>query len=98
MRRVSLSVLSSVLVLCAAAPSEAQQREAGTISGVVTEALIGTPLAGARVEIAARQLGATTGANGRFTIVNVPPGSHAVQARMIGYTVLERTVTVASGE
>ena len=99
MRCVSLSVLSSVLVLCAAAPGEAQQRElTGTISGVVTEALIGTPVAGARVEIAATQLGATTGANGRFTIVNVPVGSHTVQARTIGYKVLERTVAVASGE
>ena len=127
MRWTSLSVLSSVLMLCAAAPGEAiasafgargarelahpsgppplagwtagvkRQVETGTISGVVTEAT-GLPVAGARVGVAGTQLGATTGAAGRFTIANVPVGSHAVQVRMIGYGVLERTVTVANGQ
>ena len=96
MRRASLFVLSSVLALCAAAPSEAQQT--GTISGVVTEATVGNPVVGARVGVIGTQLGATTNAEGRFTIAGVPAGSHAVQARMIGFGVLERTVAVASGQ
>ncbi|MDB4893202.1 MAG: TonB-dependent outer membrane protein SusC/RagA [Gemmatimonadetes bacterium] len=98
MRCTSLSVLASVLVLCASAPGEAQQRETGTISGVVTVGVTGNSVAGAQVGIAGTQLGATTGAEGRFTIANVPVGSQSVQVRMIGYTATERTVTVASGQ
>src|SRR5688572_7048085 len=106
MRGVPLSVLSSVLVLCATTPAEAQEREpstasafrarempppsrqsrigltfdskrrveTGTVRGLVTEATTGAPVAGARVTIALTQLAANTGADGRFTIVNVPAG------------------------
>ncbi|MEO5814576.1 MAG: SusC/RagA family TonB-linked outer membrane protein [Gemmatimonadaceae bacterium] len=98
MRCTSVSVLASVLALCASAPSEAQQRETGTISGIVTIGVTGASVAGAQVGIAGTQLGATTGAEGRFTIANVPVGSQAVQVRMIGYTATERTVTVVRGE
>ena len=51
MRCTSLSVLSSVLLLCAAAPVEGQQRETGTITGVITETTLGTPVVGARVSV-----------------------------------------------
>ena len=98
MRCTSLFVLSSIIVLCAATPVEAQQRETGTISGVVTEATTGRGLAGARVGIAGTQVGATTGAEGRYTIANAPVGSQAVQARMIGYSAPAQTVTVATGQ
>ncbi|HKP15570.1 MAG TPA: SusC/RagA family TonB-linked outer membrane protein [Gemmatimonadaceae bacterium] len=95
MRRASLFVLSSVLALCAAAPAAAQT---GTISGVVTEANVGNPVVGARVSVIGTQLGSTTNAEGRFTISGVSAGSHSVQARMIGFGVLERTVAVTTGQ
>ena len=98
MRCTSLSVLSSAIMLCAAATGQAQQRETGTISGVVSEASIGEPVSGARIAIAGTQLAALTSADGRFTIANVPVGSHVVQARMIGFSVLERMVTVVNGQ
>ncbi|MEO6529277.1 MAG: SusC/RagA family TonB-linked outer membrane protein [Gemmatimonadaceae bacterium] len=98
MRCTSLFVLSSVLVLCAAAPSAAQQRETGSISGVVTDASIGRALAGARVGITGTQLGATTNADGRFTIASVPAGNYAVQVRMIGFSAQDRTVAVVNGQ
>jgi TonB-linked SusC/RagA family outer membrane protein len=97
MRCRSLSVLSA-LMLCAATRAEAQQRESGSVSGVVTEASSNGPVAGAQVGIVGTQLRATTNANGRFTIPGVPVGSHAVNVRMIGYSVTERTVTVAGGQ
>ena len=99
MRCTSFSVLSAALMLCATAPVEAQrQTETGTISGVVSEASTGRLVAGAQVTISRTQLGATTGAAGRFTIANVPVGSQAVQVRMIGYGVVERTVTVENAQ
>ena len=97
MRCTSLSVLSA-LMLSVAAPGEAQQRESGTITGIVTEAAMGSPVAGARVEVAGTQLRVATGADGRFTIANVPVGNHTLQARMLGYGVLERAVSVANGQ
>ncbi len=71
---------------------------AGTVSGVVTEAATGRPVSGAQVAITGTQQGAATGPDGRFTIANVAEGSHEVQVRMIGYGVLQRTVTVANGQ
>ncbi len=109
MRCTSMAVLSTVLVLSVSAPGIAQQREptnpdvnrrveTGTVSGVVTIAASGNAVAGAQVGIAGTPLGATTGAEGRFTIANVPIGSQVVQVRMIGYTAMERTITVSSGQ
>jgi TonB-linked SusC/RagA family outer membrane protein len=98
MRRTFLLVLSSVLVLCVPAPSKAQQRETGTISGVVTQASLGTPVAGARVGITGAQLGATTNSDGRYTIANVPVGNHTVQVRMIGYNAPAQSAVVANGQ
>ena len=98
MRCTSLSVLSSALLLCAAAPVEGQQRETGTITGVITETTLGTPVVGARVSVTGTTLGATTGSEGRFNIASVPVGNHAVQVRMLGYGVQERPVTVATGQ
>ena len=98
MRCTSLSVLSSVLLLCAAAPADGQQRETGTITGVITETTLGTPVVGARVSVTGTTLGATTGSEGRFNIASVPAGNHAVQVRMLGYGVQERPVSVASGQ
>jgi TonB-linked SusC/RagA family outer membrane protein len=97
MRCTPLSVLSA-LVLFAATPADAQQRESGTISGVVTEVSSGGPVGGARVGIVGTALRVATATDGRYTIANVPVGSHVVQVRMLGYGVLERTVVVASGQ
>jgi TonB-linked SusC/RagA family outer membrane protein len=96
MRPASLFLLSSVFALCAAAPSQAQQT--GTISGVVTEVTAGNPVVGARISVIGTQHAATTNAEGRYTIGGVPAGSHSVQARMIGFTVLERSVAVTGGQ
>src|SRR5437762_858813 len=46
MRSTSLLVLSSILMLGAPAPGEAQRAETGTISGVVTEVSFGRAVAG----------------------------------------------------
>jgi TonB-linked SusC/RagA family outer membrane protein len=97
MKRAFSSALS-LLILCAAARVEAQQRESGSISGIVTEATSTAPLAGAQVGIIGTQHRAITNTDGRFTIAGVTTGSHVVNVRMIGYGVMERTVTVAGGQ
>jgi len=55
-----------------------------TVSGTVTNAANGDPLAGANVVVDGTDLGAAADANGAFTISNVPSGA-TITASMIGY-------------
>lgn len=77
--------------------------QSGKISGVITDAETGETLPGVNVVIAGTTLGSATDADGRYFIINVPPGMHEVQASMIGYATLvqedvrvqfDRTTTV----
>ncbi len=79
-----------------AAPAAAQS---GSITGRVTAADGGRPIAGARVEatVSGRTAGsATTDDNGQFRIVNLGEGSYSVTAARIGYQV-QRVEGVAVG-
>jgi TonB-linked SusC/RagA family outer membrane protein len=81
--------------LLLAAPLGAQQT--GTISGTITGES-SQPLNGAQILIVGTGLGTRTADNGRYTIVNVPVGSHRVRAQMIGHRPMEQTVTVSAGQ
>ncbi len=66
----------------------------GKITGTVTSSQ-GGPLPGVGVTIDGTRLGASTDADGRYIILQVPPGSHTVSAQLIGYrTVTTRAVGV----
>jgi TonB-linked SusC/RagA family outer membrane protein len=77
-----------------AATAAAQQ---GTISGRVTEAGSGQPIADARVIVVGTSLFATTNADGRYSIRNVPAGTANVRVLRVGFAELRRPVTVAAG-
>jgi TonB-linked SusC/RagA family outer membrane protein len=70
----------------------------GTVTGRVTEAVSGRPLANVQVSVVGTRLGALTNAEGRFTIAGVPDGPQTVRALLIGYAPLTRAVTVAPGQ
>ena len=70
---------------------------AGTIAGRVTSES-GEPLPAATVSIAGTRLGSSTGPDGRYTIVNVPAGSHQLRAIRIGFGADTQTVTVVDGQ
>ena len=63
--------------------------ETGTITGVVTAQETGTPLAETRITVAGSALGATAGADGRYTIALVPPGTYRLRAQLIGHAPAE---------
>ena len=63
----------------------------GKITGTVTSAEDGEPLAGANVIVVGTYLGAAADADGYFTIVNVPPGLYEVQVTMMGYQKMTQT-------
>ncbi|HEY8468222.1 MAG TPA: carboxypeptidase regulatory-like domain-containing protein, partial [Longimicrobiales bacterium] len=94
-----LLLVAIALLVCAAAPVSAQD---GAISGRLTDAETGAPLAGASVEalagtrVVAR---AVSDADGRYQINNVPPGTYALVISLLGYeTQRLEGIRVVAGE
>lgn len=57
----------------------------GKLAGRITDALTGEPLIAATVMIEGTKLGASTDFDGRFIILNVPPGVFSVKVTYVGY-------------
>src|SRR6059058_2930184 len=86
-----------VLAVLALSPVHALlAQETGRVAGTVTAQQTGAPLAGASVTLAGGSLGAVTGSDGRYLIVDVPPGTYRVRARFIGYGTVEDTGVVVT--
>jgi iron complex outermembrane recepter protein len=71
-------------------------QQAGTVSGTVTAAQAGTPLANAAVVLVGTARTAATNVRGEYRL-SVPAGAHILRARVIGYAAAEQRVTVAAG-
>jgi uncharacterized membrane protein len=77
-------IASSLLVaITLAAPLWAQTT--GKIAGIVTDGETSEPLSGAIVRVVGATLGAATDLVGRYTILNIPPGTYSVEVSYIGY-------------
>lgn len=87
------SLLTLALSLIAA-PVQAQTGN-GRIRGKVTNSANGQPIA-AQVGIVGRGLGATTNADGTYQITGVPAGTYTLRARALGYTQIDRSITMAN--
>lgn len=96
----SLVLLTSALMLLCATLFAGTT---GKIAGTLSERGHGEPLIGASVSLVGTRLGASTGADGKYFILNVPPGVYDIRATMIGYTAVvvknirvevDRTTTV----
>jgi outer membrane receptor protein involved in Fe transport len=57
----------------------------GKIRGAIVDAETGEPLMGANVVIEGTTMGAASGMNGEFIILNVPPGKYTLVATYMGY-------------
>ncbi|MBO8130054.1 MAG: TonB-dependent receptor [Candidatus Marinimicrobia bacterium] len=68
----------------------------GKITGRVIKKDTGEPLPGANIIILGTYLGAATDEDGRYVILNVPPGVYSVQASMIGYKKITKEGVVVS--
>ena len=66
-------------------PPATSTQARGTITGLVKDRVSGQPLAAATVLVNSTALGATTTAEGRFVITNVPPGIHTISTKRVGY-------------
>ena len=67
------------------APAGAQEAErVGSVRGRVVDAVTGQPLQGASVVVLGPALTAVAGVDGRFAVVDVPPGLHRLQVTSAG--------------
>lgn len=57
----------------------------GKIGGRIVDNKTGKPLAGVNVIVTGTGIGAASGLDGSYMIINVPPGSYSINATMIGY-------------
>ena len=72
--------------------------DTGKITGTVTDKETGDPLPGANVSISETIIGTSVDQNGYFIMLNVPAGTYAVSARIIGYSTMTITNVSVSGD
>jgi hypothetical protein len=73
--------------------------ELGTIAGIVSDANSNHPIAGATLSLSGTTDEATSGADGRYEIADVLPGSHTVTVSATGYDPATRAeVVVTAGD
>jgi iron complex outermembrane receptor protein len=83
--------------LLAIAPHLAAAQATGTVEGRVTAAR-GGPIGGAEVSVLGTEARAMTDSDGRYRLVQVPTGTRALIAHMIGYGTQRRSITVNNGQ
>lgn len=80
-----------------ALPTLAAGQETGVISGRVTDASNGAPLAGVQIGVEGTTIGAQTNASGTYRISGVPAGARFLTVRRIGYAPERVPITVGTG-
>jgi outer membrane receptor protein involved in Fe transport len=83
MTRSKIRFLSAVLLLTAI--GTAMAGTTGKIAGRVTDRATGEPLMGVNVMVEGTELGAVTDAAGNYTVLQVPPGTFALNLSLLGY-------------
>jgi hypothetical protein len=94
--RLFTRVAMLALVIAALAPAPLTAQAVGSVTGLVTDQETGRPLEGVQVWIPELNRGQLTQANGRYFLINVPVGTYAVEARLIGYATLRHENVVVS--
>ncbi|MCA9738573.1 MAG: SusC/RagA family TonB-linked outer membrane protein [Gemmatimonadota bacterium] len=77
---------------------DAAAQATGTVTGRVTDAATQAPMGSTQVFLVGTGLGTLTSQNGRFIILNVPAGTHTLRVERIGFTTIDRQVTVGAGQ
>jgi len=89
MRHATRATLLGHTCLLVLALSAAARAQTGEITGQVVSKATGAPLSGASVRVSNPDLsiitGATTGADGRYAVENLPVGTYAVEVTFVGY-------------
>lgn len=89
MKRILLMLIILTLMLSV---------NAGTIKGTVTEIDGITAIPGANVIIESLKIGASTDANGKYEIKDVPAGEHEVRASMVTFKSIKKKIKIKENE
>ena len=88
--RCPLPLFAALLLF---APSLGAQQ----VTGRIIDQQAGQPLAAVQISISGTGIGALSQQTGRYLLLNVPVGTHAVTAQRIGYKTVTAQVTVTAG-
>lgn len=91
--RVALVLAVSAAIGATQLQAQATGRITGTVRGDA-----GQPIENAQVQVVGTQLATVSGADGRFTIANVPAGTHQIRVQRLGFAPALQQVTVGSGQ
>ena len=93
----TLLVVFGVLAgLCVTAGST--QAQVGTVSGQILSQDTRQPVSAAQVFIGDLDLGVLSEQSGRYTLQNVPPGTHEVSVARLGYGAITQEIVVGAGQ
>ena len=82
---MSCKACYSVLILLLFSFAVSSAQTTGKIAGKVVAAASDEPLIGANVLIEGTNLGAAASEDGKYFIINVPPGLYILRFQMMGY-------------
>ena len=83
--KISKRAFLLVLAMCLISIIQVLAGSTGKISGQVTDKATGEVLPGVNVAVGGTSLGSATDVDGKFVILNVPPGRHTITASLVGY-------------
>ena len=97
-RLLRFSSQALFVALCAVtqavAANNASAQEAGSVTGVVIDAVSGQPIEAAQISIPELGTGVLSRDEGRFVLVGVPAGTYEVRAEIIGHLAASERVAV----
>src|SRR5688572_13505170 len=97
-RRISVVVLVLAASFLPPSPANAQTPQQGTVAGRVVQGGTERPASGAQVSIPGTGLGQVVNNEGRYLLLNVPPGEVTVRVQLLGFGTEEKRATVAAGQ
>ncbi len=96
--RAAAAVIPLAVAFGFGTPGALEAQENGQVIGQVVDQATGRPLVQAQVYLAGTGLGTLTRGDGRFLILNVPPGNYTLTAERIGMRTATAQITVQGGQ
>ncbi len=79
------AITALLVLLCLTLTAPALAGMTGKLSGRITDAATGQPLAGANIRLETLSLGAASDLNGFYTMLRIPPERYTVRISYVGY-------------
>ena len=89
--------IAAIVMALGAFPGCLWGQATGTVQGRVLDAGTGEPLSGVQVMVVNTRVGALSGEDGQYQVLNVPAGTQVVRVILLGYQADDQSITVAQG-